>query len=86
MNIKDMGESIQAFFGDIADKTAKTTKFVQRKSKLTGSLFLQIFVLGFLRNPTSSLNDLSEFFEDHFDVTILHKELMNGLMILRSHL
>lgn len=71
MDMKDMSRTIRSFFIDIADKTAKTTKFVRRKSKLSGSLFLQILVLGFLRNPKSSLNDLSEFSEDHsaLDIT-----------------
>jgi len=70
MNLKDMSKTIQSFFIDRADKTAEAVKFVQRKSKLTGSLFLQILVSGFLHNPKSSLNDLSGFSEDRFDLNI----------------
>lgn len=70
MNPKDMSKTIRSFFIDIADRTAKATMFVRRKSKLSGSFFLQILVLGFLHNPKSSLNDLSEFSEDHFDLGI----------------
>jgi len=70
MNLKDMSETIQSFFIDTADKTAEAGKFVQWKSKLSGSLFLQMPVSGFLHNPKSSLNDLSEFSEDCFNLGI----------------
>jgi len=70
MNIKNMSKTIQSFFTEIADKSAKIEKFVQRKSKLSGSIFLQMFVLGLLRNPKASLNDLSEFSEEHFGINI----------------
>lgn len=70
MNLKDMSKTIRSFFIDIADKTAKATKFVQRKSKLSGSVFLQMLVFGFLNNPKASLNDLSEFSGDHYDLGI----------------
>jgi hypothetical protein len=43
---------------------------VQRTSKMTGSRFLQTFVFGLLENATASLNDLTEFCEDHCGMTI----------------
>ncbi len=70
MKIKQMSQSVKTFFHNNADQTAKATKFVQRKSKMTGSRFLKTFVFGFLENATSSLTDLAEFCEDHFHVEI----------------
>jgi hypothetical protein len=70
MNLKNMSETIRIFFSDIAGNTAKTAKFVQRKSKLTGSLFLQLLVFGFIQNPKSSLNDLSELAGDRLGIGI----------------
>jgi hypothetical protein len=37
---------------------------------MTGSLFLKTFVFGLLENATASLNDLVEFCDDHFGMTI----------------
>ena len=70
MNVKNMSESIKNFFQDTAEQTATETKFVQRKPKLTGSIFLQTFVFGLLENPKSSLSDFAAFCEEHFGITI----------------
>jgi len=59
-----MSKKLSEFFGKTADKKARETEFVQRESKLTGALFLQIFVLGFLENPKASLNFLCQVAED----------------------
>lgn len=48
------------YFGRQAKQVAKETQFVQRKSKLTGSAFLQIMVFGLLIKPKASLNQLCE--------------------------
>jgi hypothetical protein len=81
MDLQNMSETIQSFFLNIADNTAKKVKFVQRKSKLTGSLFLQLLIFGFLHNPKSSLNDLSEFADDQLNIDITPQgidERING--------
>jgi len=70
MNIKKMVESVKGFFNKSADEKAKETHFVQRKSKMSGSIFLQTLVFGFLDNARSSLNDLVEFCHTHFEVDI----------------
>ncbi len=70
MNIKGMSSTIKGFFQTTANKMAKETKFVQRKSKMTGSVFLMTFVFGFIDNPRLSLVDLTEFCEDHFAIDI----------------
>ncbi len=75
MTIKNMSSKIKGFFQKTANKTAKETKFVQRKSKMTGCIFLMTFVFGFIENPKSSLNDLAEFCEDHFGIEITSQGL-----------
>lgn len=52
------------FFSDTVEETARQTKFVQRKSEITGLGFLKAMVLGFLEKPGSSLNELAQSFLD----------------------
>jgi hypothetical protein len=59
-----MGQALQAFFKETADKTARETKFVQHESKMTGSCFLLVWVMGFLQHPTASLNILCQVAAD----------------------
>ena len=59
-----VSKTLCRFFGIMADKEARNTKLVQRQSKLTGNLFLQIFVVGFLEHPSASLNYLCQVAED----------------------
>ena len=55
---------IQTFFTHTADQVARAEGFVERVSKLTGALFLQTLVLGFLEQPDASLNDLTNTSQD----------------------
>jgi hypothetical protein len=64
INVTQMGQVLQQVFGEVADKMAGETKFVQRKSKLTGSKFMQTWVLGFLQHPKASLNILCQMAAD----------------------
>lgn len=75
MNITKMGESIKIYFEKIAKQEAKETQFVQRKSKMNGSVFLITWVFGLLNSAQSSLNDLSMFCQDHFDISITSQGL-----------
>ena len=59
-----VSKTLCRFFGIMADKEAHNTKLVQRQSKLTGNLFLQVFVIGFLECPSASLNYLCQVAED----------------------
>jgi Transposase DDE domain len=43
-----------------AETVARRTGFVQRRSPLTGLMFLQALVVGFLRDPRASLNQLAQ--------------------------
>jgi hypothetical protein len=55
---------LQVFFTQTAEAIAHKTKFVQRKSKMTGAVFLQSVVFGFEEQPGACLTDLIETSED----------------------
>jgi hypothetical protein len=46
------------------NQVARKAKFVMRRSKLDGFIFLKILVLGFLQYPQASLNQLSQISQD----------------------
>jgi hypothetical protein len=50
---------IQAFLETTSDVLSRTSGFVKRKSKMTGPLFIQTLLLGWLKNPAASLHDLA---------------------------
>jgi hypothetical protein len=75
-----MSQTLQQFFGETAEETAQDTKFVQRTSSMTGSKFLQTWVLGFLRHPTASLNLLSQVAAD-LDVQISRQGIQKRLTV-----
>lgn len=55
---KQINEIKNIFNSDNIDEIAKTTGFVQRNSKLTGTIFLNIFTLGMNMYQRPSLNQL----------------------------
>jgi len=78
ISVAQMGQALQEIFGETADKVARETKFVQRESKMTGSKFMQTWVLGFLQHPEASLNILSQVAED-IGVSITRQGLQERL-------
>jgi hypothetical protein len=58
--INKLVSKYQTFFNEKAKEVANSTNFVQRESKMTGSLFLQTLVFGFIEEPGTSLTDLAE--------------------------
>ena len=52
--------ALQQIFTTTADTLARQTGFVQRRSKLTGALFAQTLVFGWLANPQISLGGLTQ--------------------------
>jgi hypothetical protein len=64
IDVAGIGQVLQKLFKKTADKAARETKFVQRKSKMTGSKFLLVWVIGFLQHPKASLNILCQVAED----------------------
>jgi len=64
IDVAGIGQVLQKLFKKTADKAARETKFVQRESKMTGSKFLLVWVIGFLQHPKASLNILCQVAED----------------------
>jgi hypothetical protein len=78
MDIAQIGQTLQHIFGKAADEIAVETQFVQRESKMTGSKFMQTFVIGFLQHPRASLNMLCQVAED-IGVSITKQGLQDRL-------
>jgi len=78
IGIAQMGQALQTTFGETADQVASETKFVQRESPMTGSKFLQTWVLGFLQHPQASLNMLCQVAQD-IGVTITKQGIQKRL-------
>ena len=63
---------IQFFDEEEIKKSAKETKFVQRESKLTGTLFLLVYVFGIAKYGDPTLEDLTgllNMYIDGFNIT-----------------
>lgn len=58
--IPQVSQAMQTVLTTVADTAARTSGFVQRCSKLTGALFTQTLVLGFLANPRASREELAQ--------------------------
>lgn len=78
IDIAQTSQALQKVFGEMADKVARETEFVQRESKMTGCKFLQTWVLGFLQHPKASLNMLSQVAAD-LGVAITKQGMQNRL-------
>src|SRR4051794_13284898 len=57
--IAQLAASLQSLFTTTADEIARRSGFVERTSKLTGALFAQALVFGWLANPDASLPQLA---------------------------
>jgi hypothetical protein len=65
MDTTGISEKMVSFFSDKeVEEMARQTKFVRRKSEITGLSFLKAMVLGFLEKPDSSLNAIAQSFLD----------------------
>ena len=63
--LNEMGAKIVRFFGEAeVEQVAQETKFVQRRSRLTGLGYLKALVFGYIENPKASLSDLAEVCAD----------------------
>lgn len=69
INPEKAGQEIQTFFETTAEEVAQSTKFAQRRSKLSGPLFVQSLVFGFIEGPEATLNILTQVCKDQ-DVEI----------------
>jgi DDE family transposase len=59
-SLPSLAPALQRVLTTAAAVAARTTGFVQRQSKLTGPLFVQTLVFGWLNQPTSSLEQLCQ--------------------------
>jgi Transposase DDE domain len=57
--IAQLAQSLRTLFTTTADEIARRSGFVERCSKLTGALFAQALVFGWLANPEASLPQLA---------------------------
>src|SRR5919202_2852546 len=58
--IDQVADALQDVFGDVAQRLARETKFVQRESKLGGAHFAQTLVFTYLADPEATLDELSQ--------------------------
>jgi len=59
-NLPHVAKEMNAVLTESAEVAAKETGFVQRCSKMTGSKFAQTLVLGWMKNPSASLDELTQ--------------------------
>jgi hypothetical protein len=59
-SIAEIARMLEVVLTSAADGYARSTGFVQRRSKLTGALFAKTLVLGWLHNPMASLEGLTQ--------------------------
>jgi hypothetical protein len=58
--IPDVAQSLRRVLTTTADAVARDTRFVQRRSKLSGAAFVQTLALGWLANPQATLEELAQ--------------------------
>lgn len=58
-NNDEISSQLTEYFSS-AEENARETKFVQRASPMNGKIFLLTLVIGFLKNPIASLNQLAQ--------------------------
>ncbi len=58
--IDQVADALQDVFGEVAQRLARNTRFVQRESKLGGAHFVQTLVFTYLANPNATLEELSQ--------------------------
>lgn len=58
--IAQVSEAMQTVLTTVADSAARATGFVQRVSKMSGALFTQTLVLGFLANRDATREELAQ--------------------------
>jgi len=60
VSVAEIGAAMKSVLTTVATTAARESGFVQRASKLTGALFVQTTVLGWLNNPNASLGNLTQ--------------------------
>ena len=58
--VSQVVSGMQTVLTTVSDRVAKTTGFIKRQRKLTGSSFVQMLVFGWLANPNSTYEELAQ--------------------------
>lgn len=58
--IPEVAHALRSVLHDVAETAAGTSGFVQRRSKVSGPVFVHTLVFGWLANPAASLEQLSQ--------------------------
>lgn len=58
--VSDVARALQTVFTHTPEQAARDSGFVQRQSKLTGTIFVQSLTFGWLNNPEASLEELAQ--------------------------
>ena len=100
LDLEAIGRKMVDFFSGDVEKAARASKFVRRKSPITGQVFLKALVLGFLEKPRASLNEIAQSCLDLgvavttqavderinvFSVAFVQNMFCQALMIFRNH-
>ena len=59
-SVPEIADAMKTVLSTKAEEMGRPSGFVQRASKLTAAVFVQILVLGWLKRPSSSLSQLSQ--------------------------
>lgn len=60
VQIEEVEDSLRMLLTQTADELARETQFVQRRSPLTGAIFAQTLILGWLAQPQASYSQLQQ--------------------------
>ena len=58
--VAQVSEHLRTLFTSVADDLARRSGFVQRRAKLSGAVFAQAVVFGWLANPQAALPELTQ--------------------------
>lgn len=59
-SIPQVAQALRTVLTRVANRAARATRFVQRRSKLSGAKFVQTLVFGWLANPDASYEELTQ--------------------------
>ena len=59
-SIAQVAKALRTVLTRVANRAARTTRFVQRRSKLSGAKFVQTLVFGWLANPEATYEELAQ--------------------------
>lgn len=62
--LTNLADTLQTLLTTQADEAARDAGFIRRRRKLSGAIFVQTVVFGWLDNPTASLDELTDLAAD----------------------